>query len=244
MKAFPIFQHDKQEKLFQPYPLQRVDNMSSNGSNCPTDMESDDSMSSTSSTGSNGSSTSSNVSFGKVHVREYRRVLGHPTVPFGLTIGWEYSQKEPIPIKRERSIENHPMTDQPQKKKMRFNSFNLFGFFKRTTSNATDHETSANQQETGAAQKSSRVNTANRLEILKNFGYSRKELFTSERERVEYIHQQRQLQQQQQHQQSIQLTRSHESKAVFHPGVGPRRKQDKSMRFAQRKSSQPPKFFF
>jgi hypothetical protein len=44
-------------------------------------------------------SCSSGVSFGSVHVREYDRSLGDLLeVSYGLAIGWEYEEQDPVPI--------------------------------------------------------------------------------------------------------------------------------------------------
>jgi hypothetical protein len=39
------------------------------------------------------------VSFGAIEVREYDRILGaRQEIPFSLSLGWEYQEKQPIPL--------------------------------------------------------------------------------------------------------------------------------------------------
>jgi hypothetical protein len=82
----------------------------------------------------NMSSQKSRVSFGTTKVREYDRVLGDlPHVSTGLSVGWKYKQRNPVPVEsyeHTKKTMNGPLKE-PTSLRERYSILKVFGYSHR-----------------------------------------------------------------------------------------------------------------
>ena len=135
--------------------------------NCST-TSSFDSSESSSSHCSNSDKTShsrqSCVGFGSIEIREYNRELGmYDDIPSSLSLGWEYTQQAQIPV--DRHEEEKRITDREPKTKRKTTA-------SKKWPNFSSKETSACVLPLGAMP----TTTKQRKRILKEFGYSKREI--------------------------------------------------------------------
>ena len=126
-------------------------------------------------------SRESSVAFGSIEVREYTRILAgdHTEIPNSLAIGWDFNQSRPVSVD---DVTSSLEKEQVVKSKAS-SGRNLL---QRISSSANPVRRSSSIQKASQSTLEPKT-TKERREILKEFGYSKKELSDAETERIQKL---------------------------------------------------------